>query len=181
MSGRRNGNRIRGPQSALTDFLSSHNISAQQIRDDYERRVREAAQQENAGEGTSNALPPNDPDAEAAAALAAEEAADAAAEKTKKRKRKEEAAIEKIKKAKGAKGGKKKKKPANSDDEDDEDFDISNAMYTKAPPMPGQFEHCEICSKRFTVTPYSKTGPDGGLVCTPCGKDLAKEGDAAAG
>ncbi|KAG9945197.1 RNI-like protein, partial [Aureobasidium melanogenum] len=181
MSGRRNGNRIRGPQSALTDFLSSHNISAQQIRDDYERRVREAAQQENAGEGTSNAPPPNDEDAEAAAALAAEEAADAAVEKSKKRKRKEAAAIEKIKKAKGAKGGKKKKKPANSDDEDDEDFDIGNAMYVKAPPMPGQFENCEICSKRFTVTPYSKTGPDGGLVCTPCGKELAKEGDATAG
>ncbi|KAI5206730.1 RNI-like protein [Aureobasidium subglaciale] len=182
MSGRRNGNRIRGPQSALTDFLSSHNISAQQIRDDYERRVREAAQQENAGEGGSNdPAPPADPDAEAAAALAAAEAADAAAEKTRKRKRKEEAAIEKIKKAKGAKGGKKKKKPAGSDDEDDDDFDIGGAMYVKAAPLPGQFENCEICSKRFTVTPYSKSGPEGGLVCTPCGKELAKEGDAAGG
>jgi DNA repair protein RAD7 len=169
-------------QSALTDFLSSHNISAQQIRDDYERRVREAAQAENAGEGTSNDPPvPSDPDAEAAAALAATDAAEAAEEKSKKRKRKEEAAIEKIKKAKGAKGGKKKKKQAGSDDDDDEDFDISNAMYVKAPPMPGQFENCEVCSKRFTVTPYSKSGPDGGLVCTPCGKDLAKDGDAATG
>ncbi|KAI5247601.1 RNI-like protein [Aureobasidium subglaciale] len=182
MSGRRNGNRIRGPQSALTDFLSSHNISAQQIRDDYERRVREAAQHENAGEGGSNdPAPPADPDAEAAAALAAAEAADAAAEKTRKRKRKEEAAIEKIKKAKDAKGGKKKKKSAGSDDEDDGDFDISGAMYVKAAPLPGQFENCEICNKRFTVTPYSKSGPEGGLVCTPCGKELAKEGDAAGG
>jgi DNA repair protein RAD7 len=48
-------------------------------------------------------------------------------------------------------------------------------MYKKARPAPGQFEHCEICSKRFTVTPYSKEGPDGGLLCTPCGKQLAKE------
>lgn len=44
--------------------------------------------------------------------------------------------------------------------------------------MPGQFEHCEICSKRFTVTPYTKTGPEGGLVCTPCGKELAKDAKA---
>ncbi len=48
-------------------------------------------------------------------------------------------------------------------------------MYRKARPNPGQFEHCEICSKRFTVTPYSKEGPDGGLLCTPCGKELVKE------
>lgn len=41
--------------------------------------------------------------------------------------------------------------------------------------MPGQFEHCDICSKRFTVTPYSKEGPDGGLLCTPCGKEMAKD------
>lgn len=41
--------------------------------------------------------------------------------------------------------------------------------------MPGQFEHCDVCNKRFTVTPYSKQGPDGGLLCTPCGKELAKD------
>lgn len=41
--------------------------------------------------------------------------------------------------------------------------------------MPGQLENCEICSKRFTVTNYSKTGPEGGLVCSPCGKELAAE------
>jgi len=52
-------------------------------------------------------------------------------------------------------------------------------MYKKARPAPGQFEHCEICSKRFTVTPYSKSGPDGGLLCTPCGKELAKDEKAA--
>ena len=52
-------------------------------------------------------------------------------------------------------------------------------MYAKAKPLPGQLENCEICSKRFTVTPYSKAGPDGGLVCTPCGKELAKDSKAA--
>lgn len=48
-------------------------------------------------------------------------------------------------------------------------------MYRKARPLPGQFEHCDICNKRFTVTPYSKEGPDGGLLCTPCGKELSKD------
>lgn len=48
-------------------------------------------------------------------------------------------------------------------------------MYKKAKPMPGQLENCEICSKRFTVTAYSKTGPEGGLVCSPCGKELVAD------
>lgn len=44
-------------------------------------------------------------------------------------------------------------------------------MYTKSKPLPGQLEHCELCDKRFTVTPYSKTGPDGGLLCAKCSKE----------
>ncbi|GAP87615.2 putative DNA repair protein [Rosellinia necatrix] len=38
--------------------------------------------------------------------------------------------------------------------------------------------NCEICGKRFTVTPYSRSGPEGGLVCSPCGQKLAKDEDA---
>lgn len=52
-------------------------------------------------------------------------------------------------------------------------------MYRKAKKLPGQLENCELCDKRFTVTPYSKAGPDGGLLCTPCGKEIAKEAKAA--
>lgn len=44
-------------------------------------------------------------------------------------------------------------------------------MYTKKKPLPGQLENCETCEKRFTVTAYSKTGPDGGLLCTKCSKE----------
>ena len=40
-------------------------------------------------------------------------------------------------------------------------------------------ENCEICDKRFTVTPYTRTGPDGGLVCQQCAKELDKEEGAA--
>lgn len=36
-------------------------------------------------------------------------------------------------------------------------------------------ENCVICSKRFTVTPYSVAGPEGGLCCAPCGKEIAKQ------
>ena len=80
---------------------------------------------------------------------------------------------------KGMGKGKGKGKKRGSDDDDDqedgEDDDyIDNAfgrdMYRKAPPAPGQFDNCEQCSKRFTVTPYSKTGPEGGLLCASCGK-----------
>lgn len=45
----------------------------------------------------------------------------------------------------------------------------------KAPPKPGQFANCEICEKRFTVTPYTIAGPDGGLLCTKCGKEIKDE------
>lgn len=45
-------------------------------------------------------------------------------------------------------------------------------MYTKKKPLPGQLENCELCDKRFTVTAYSKTGPDGGLLCAKCSKSV---------
>lgn len=35
--------------------------------------------------------------------------------------------------------------------------------------------NCDICDVRFTVTPYSRAGPDGGLLCNPCGKELDKD------
>lgn len=44
-------------------------------------------------------------------------------------------------------------------------------MYTKKKPLPGQLDNCENCEKRFTVTAYSKTGPEGGLLCTKCSKE----------
>lgn len=43
-------------------------------------------------------------------------------------------------------------------------------MNEKQRPNPGQLENCEVCGKRFTVTAYSKTGPEGGLLCADCSK-----------
>ncbi|KAI9690800.1 MAG: hypothetical protein M1822_008419 [Bathelium mastoideum] len=183
-SNRRAGaNRIRGPHSALTDFLAANNISAAQIRDDYTRRRQQAE---------TGAVDNDSADAEAAAAQAQEDedaataeqlAAEEAAEKTRKRKRNEKETAAAIKKAKEsskkkAKKGKKAKDPDGDSDDDYGDDGFAKDMYKKARPPPGQLENCEICSKRFTVTPYSKTGPDGGLVCTKCGKDLAADDKA---
>ncbi|QIW97687.1 hypothetical protein AMS68_003205 [Peltaster fructicola] len=188
MSGRRSGNGIRGPQSALTDFLAANNISAAQIRNDYEQR-RARQDRENAQASTA-ATPDIEPsneaeDDDAQSPDDAEE--EEKAVKTKKRKRSEVEAIEKIKKAKKAKKvpdklkGKKKSKKRSDDEDDDDEYNDSEDeafvrdVYKKARKAPGQFANCEICSKRFTVTPYSKDGPEGGLLCTPCGKSLAKD------
>jgi len=65
----------------------------------------------------------------------------------------------------------KRKKPHG-----DDDSDAAFNPYYKAKPLPGQIAFCEICNCRFTVTPYSKAGPDGeGLICTPCGKKTANQ------
>lgn len=101
------------------------------------------------------------------------ESSTAAAARGRKRKREQEEVIAKIKKGRAAKKAPSKKKKK-GDDEDESDFDLMD-MYRKAKKLPGQLENCEICEKRFTVTPYSKAGPDGGLLCTPCGKEMTKD------
>lgn len=86
-----------------------------------------------------------------------------------KRKAKNQENIELIKASKKRKTGKTGKKKMDSDD------DFMDELLTKSAPLPGQMENCEICQKRFTVTPYSRAGPNGGLLCTPCGKELDKD------
>ena len=61
------------------------------------------------------------------------------------------------------------------ENEDGDEDDIAWDMYAKSKPLPGQLENCEICDKRFTVTAYSKAGPDGGLLCTRCSKEKEAE------
>lgn len=89
------------------------------------------------------------------------------------RRRRQAAAIAKIKKSKEYK---KRKARGNDSDSDDVAGDI---FRERLAPLPGQMENCEICDKRFTVTPYSRAGPNGGLLCAKCGKDLAKDDNAA--
>lgn len=157
-SGRRAANnQIRGPQSALTDFLASNNISAAQISADYERRQREARQQQEQEAAVNG---------ESVDQIDDEEPIETAAQK-KKRKRQQERTLAKIKESKDYKRQKKSKVEA----DDSENDGVAWDMYTKKKPLPGQLENCEGCEKRFTVTAYSKTGPDGGLLCTKCSKE----------
>ncbi|KAH7358883.1 DNA repair protein Rad7 [Plectosphaerella cucumerina] len=182
MSNRRSGRNVIGPQSALTDFLATHNISAQQIRSDFEER--------RAAANAANAQAP-DASADSAAADttggAAEEEEEAEAgpstttlslrqnetkAEEKKRKAKEKRAIEKIK---ASKAFKRRTRHAGSDDDLDE---IARALFDeRSAPAPGQIANCDICEKRFTVTPYSRPGPNGGLLCTSCSKNAENEDD----
>jgi DNA repair protein RAD7 len=159
-------------------LFQANNISAQEIRDSFRDRVQRAEQEAaqagaadaDNGEGPSNA-------GEDAAEAQAESSA-MAAERSRKRKRNQDEAIAKIKKGKEAKkAASKKKKKKGSDD--DSDFEDLMDTYKKSKPLPGQLENCELCNKRFTVTPYSKAGLEGGLLCTPCGKELTKENKAS--
>ena len=145
-------------QSALTDFLASNNISAVQIRDEYERR-RQTAQQQEAQNAPPTALIEEEEEEE-------EEERGETVEQKKRRRRKEEVAVAKIKKSKAY----QKRKVQNDDDPGGGDDEIAWDMYAKFKPLPGQLENCELCEKRFTVTAYSKTGPDGGLLCAKCSK-----------
>ncbi|KAK4245839.1 hypothetical protein C7999DRAFT_15989 [Corynascus novoguineensis] len=173
--------RIMGPQSALTDFLASHNISAHQIRLDADARRRAA--QEGQGEQNNENNESNDPASAATptttpavsgnpAPAARGRRATAASRNEEEARNKEKNAIEKIK---ASKKFQKRKRHVDSDDEDD----LARALLQSSAPLPGQQENCENCGKRFTVTAYSRNGPKGGLLCSPCSKELDKN-DAAA-
>ena len=138
-----------------------------------QRAEQETPQAGDNGEGPSNIGEDGDDKGEEDSQA---ESSAMAAERSRKRKRNQNEAIAKIKKGKEAKKKAAKKKKKGSDDESD--FEDVMDMYKKAKPLPGQLENCELCSKRFTVTPYSKAGPEGGLLCTPCGKEMVKEAKA---
>jgi DNA repair protein RAD7 len=165
--------------------LASNNISANQIRQEHEERLR-AAREAAAQNGESNAsngntpAAPVDEDAEmpsdsfADGDIAIPTARRRAARKSESteqelKHKKNQANIDKIKASKKRKTGKKA----------DSDSDFLDELLARSAPLPGQMENCEICDKRFTVTPYSRAGPNGGLVCNPCGKELDKENPLA--
>ena len=153
--------------------MASHNISAHQIRQDYDQR-RRAAQQDAGDEETANPGlgGPGSVEADGVVQSVNEAARDETTEQKRKRKRKEEAAIAKIKKSKEYQ--KRKLNLAGRPDEND-DEGLAWDMYSKSKPLPGQLENCDVCEKRFTVTAYSKTGPSGGLLCPKCSKEFEAE------
>lgn len=131
----RRGRAIRGPQSALTDFLASHNISANQIRLDHERRRQQAiAGDGDAGEGPSTAHPADDEEIEDG------DNDTIPKRKTAKRKLDQQKAIDKIKASK--KFQKRKKHLADSDEEDD----LIRELLRNSGPQPGQMANCMYLS-----------------------------------
>ncbi|KAI3334393.1 hypothetical protein F4824DRAFT_468728 [Ustulina deusta] len=163
---------IRGPQSALTDFLASQNISAARIQADARARRAAApatpASDTPAAEESQQAVEEED---ESDAVVSGRSAATTARRARDQKRRKQQEAIAKIKKSKAYK---KRKRP---DSESDDDLALA-LFKEKMIPLPGQMSNCEICDKRFTVTPYTRSGPKGGLLCNPCGQKLTKDEDA---
>ncbi|KAH7342321.1 hypothetical protein BKA65DRAFT_290168 [Rhexocercosporidium sp. MPI-PUGE-AT-0058] len=159
---------IRGPQSALTSYLASAGINANQIRQDAEtRRAAALASQQPADT-------PDDDDEAAPEPLRKRKETKA---QEAKRKKEEEKAIAKIKASK--KFQSRRRKFGSEDELSDED-EAARAMWkSDKAPLPGQMENCAVCEKRFSVTGYSKPGPDGGLLCPKCTRDLNKEEGAA--
>lgn len=66
-------------------------------------------------------------------------------------------------------------KAAGSDPEASDDEVALRMFNTSMAPLPDQMDNCEICDKRFTVTGYSRAGPDGGLLCPQCTRELNQE------
>ncbi|KAI1798770.1 RNI-like protein [Daldinia bambusicola] len=166
---------IRGPRSALTDYLASQNISARQIRANHEARLRAAAADQAAASSSAaqNVEPAEAPETAENDEDDAESLVTTSTRQATTRKRKSAAAAtEKMKSAKLSKLRKSRRNDPDNDSDED-------ALERSAGPMPGQLANCEECHKRFTVTAYSRAGPEGGLLCPQCSMKLTKEENAA--
>ncbi|KJR80736.1 DNA repair protein RAD7 [Sporothrix schenckii 1099-18] len=187
--------RVVGPQSALTSFLASRNISAADIEAQF--RNRQAAAQatsfaEQLRAGLANGEIVSTPETLALAQTAEHSPMAAAAAITastittstsgRQLSAAQKRAVDKIKANKKNMKGKKdkaagkgkKRKVFDSDEDEDEDEEVALARALlqnfNAEPLPGQMENCGGCQKRFTVTPYSRANDSGKLLCPACGR-----------
>ncbi|KAA8892735.1 hypothetical protein FN846DRAFT_788890, partial [Sphaerosporella brunnea] len=152
---------VRGPNSALSEFLRERGINAAHIR----ARAREAAnaafEAQIAAEGDALLQPQQqDQDENEDEDFAAPAAPAASTRNTRSSNRKRKAPLR----------GRKRKK-----DEDSDGEDVKRLSRAKIP-NPGQIGFCAECHSRFTVTAYSKANTAGdGLLCSKCGSKYAKE------
>ncbi|KAK9480544.1 hypothetical protein V1514DRAFT_325695 [Lipomyces japonicus] len=152
------GSRVRGPNSALTEFLRERGIDANAIRRRYEEGLEQATAETADGVVTisGTASRPQGREVESPSASSSSSSAVAAAAAAAATKRRA-----------------KKKKAHYSDDENGQGEDIIAAI---SRPRPGQIEFCAECNSRFTVTAYSKSARNGsGLLCHSCGSKYAAE------
>ncbi|KAI0713902.1 RNI-like protein [Earliella scabrosa] len=175
-------NNVRGPTSALTEFLRESGITPTTIARRAQTRQAQAAAAQPAA-GPSN-QPQQDGDVdmgEEQAPLAADGYAsdnlDEPEEAPAPKKRKQSKAAEaKQKEKEKAKAKKKAKKGDDDDDYEDSDQDPYSAlskMWKGDLPKPpvGSFEDCVRCKKQFTVTKYTMAAnPPPGWLCHICAK-----------
>ncbi|KAI0893309.1 RNI-like protein [Annulohypoxylon nitens] len=173
--------------SALSSYLRDNNISASAIASAHRQRMQDAeAAAETAGHTHNSTV--NDQDDQEVVDNEQQDITGPAtfrglsAAEARKRKRNELHGLHKIKLSKEFK--KKRRFSWNAKKDDDElarEIMESDPKWTKRAAikefMAGQTDNCEVCQKRFTVTPYTRAGPNGGLVCPQCGKNLPDEDD----
>ncbi|KAE9410577.1 RNI-like protein [Gymnopus androsaceus JB14] len=167
-------NNVRGPTSALTDFLREHQITPTTVA------ARAATANQNQPQPVAGP-------SSSAQAEVAPDATDQVEEPTSRRRRRTRAAIDydsdaldepetqAPKKQKTSKA--KAKKKAKKDDEDwqDEDEDaytaLSKSFRAGNKPPNGSLETCAECKKEFSVSQYTiAANPGPGFLCHPCAK-----------
>ncbi|KAJ4478162.1 RNI-like protein [Lentinula aciculospora] len=176
MSSRRNN--VRGPTSALTDFLREQNITPTTVA------TRVAIQNQRVAGSSTSAQTAQAPDnvqeteplrrgrrrnrATAGKGYDSEELDELEAPVTKKKKASTSKSTAK----------KKAKKDNNSDYQDDEDDDPYTAlskMRTNNRPANGSIERCAECEKEFSVSQYTIAANGPGFLCHPCAKKLGND------
>ncbi|KAJ6508101.1 RNI-like protein [Mycena vulgaris] len=159
-------NGIRGPTSALTDFLRSTGITPTTIA----RRVAtQAAAQPQPEAGPSNSRPStrrNTSHRDVDEGYASDNLDEP--ESPPKKKKLTKAAEAKLK----AKAKKKKKDEDEDYDEDEDAYTaLSKSAFSGPKPAVGSFADCATCEKQFTVTKYTMAAnPGPGYLCHPCAK-----------
>ncbi|KAI9468333.1 UV-damaged DNA-binding protein rad7 [Coemansia sp. RSA 1821] len=179
---------IRGPNSALTDYLqeigvTDHfrerrriEIEQARLRQQQQQQQQEGRNPENAAE-TQSTNEAEETEVTADAALAAdmqeeEEQAQEAGPSTSTRSTTTEAVVEveTVKeKIKVAVKGKKKKKAA-SDDEYSDEMNHREGLNRSSARKGGRMHNCEMCGKRFLL----RGEPSGRLLCAACRRSVEK-------
>ncbi|KAF9055337.1 RNI-like protein [Hymenopellis radicata] len=178
-------NNVRGPTSALTEFLRESGITPTAVA------LRAANRIPRQDENTTDAAAAETPQEEAEAA---EPDPDPSPRRTRRRntnydsdelddpptpaKKQKVTKAAETKKAAAKGKGRKVKKGKDDDDDDEEDAYTalsrslwSNQGASSSKPPVGGFANCAKCEKRFTVTKYTMAAiPGPGYLCHPCAK-----------
>lgn len=173
------GNNVRGPTSALTEFLRESGITPTTIA----RRARTRVSQLQQEAGPSNTVPEQGENADTPALETREEGAaydsdnldeEDSSEPAAKKRKVSKASESKNKKGKGkAKKGKKGDDDADYQDSGEDAYTALSKMWKGDLPKPpvGSFEKCIKCQKQFTVTQYTLAAdPPPGWLCHMCAK-----------